>query len=97
VTPAKPSGLLTRRRGRLGPMAAKKTPPAEPERRHGNPPDSPWYSTPKGKRVAKTRTLTVDDETWADLAALAGAEGESRSAWVTRVVAEAKARAAKKK
>jgi hypothetical protein len=97
VSPAAPSRRPPRRRATLAPMAAKKTPPAEPERRHGNPPDSPWYSTPKDQRVAKTRTLTVDDETWGDLAALAGAEGESRSAWVTRVVAEAKARAAKKK
>lgn len=78
-------------------MAAKKTAPAEPERRQGNPTDSPWYSTPKEQRLAKTRTLTLTDETWDRLGALAEASGESKSAWVTRTVAEADDEPAKKK
>ncbi len=45
---------------------------------------STWSSTPNAKRHKKNRKLTLSDEAWAALGALAG-EGGSRSAVVERL------------
>lgn len=87
VTPA--SRPPRRHRATLPGMPPKK--PEKPARGPGNPTDSQWYSTPKAQRLSKTRTLTLTDETWDGLGALAETAGESKSAWVARKVAEEKA------
>ena len=56
----------------------------------GNPPDSPWRSTPKEKRISKTHTLTVTDETWEAAKELAARRGISVSKLFEILVLEQK-------
>ncbi len=54
----------------------------------GNPKKSPWYSTPKAKRVRKGIELTITDEAREKLDRLADRYG-SRSAAVEKLILEA--------